>query len=233
MAVADLDHDGAKRAAAEIEQRYGSRVLAVGVDITDRGEVEDAVRQTHDALGPIDILVNCAGINNFSPPEEISDAEWRLMFAVNVDGSWNFCRAVMPDMMERRSGKIVNIASGAGVLGMPNAAHYVAAKHAVVGLTRGLAADLGAFNINVNCVCPGPVPATALARRTMNPVFEEESKRRIPLGRLGEPSDIARAVSFLSSSASDWISGVILPVDGGLVSCIRARHWQPDNQEDA
>jgi NAD(P)-dependent dehydrogenase (short-subunit alcohol dehydrogenase family) len=128
-------------------------------------------------------------------------------------------------MIKKRSGKIINVGSAAAILAIPQALPYVVAKHAIVGLTRALAVDLGPYNINVNCICPGPVQTPLLDQAT-TASFRAEITKTIPLNRLGKPSDLANAAVFLASSLSDWITGVVLPVDGGLVCCVRARHWE-------
>ena len=126
-------------------------------------------------------------------------------------------------MTKNRSGKIINIGSGLGILGGPRSAAYSSAKHGLIGLTRSLAVDLGPSNINVNCICPSTID-TPLSRQTTTPEFREAMIRRLPLGRLGKVSDIGHAAVFLASEKSSWITGAVLPVDGGLTCCLRAQH---------
>lgn len=224
IAIADLNLRGAETVIEQIRQ-LGGRGIALETDIADYQRVEQFVDRTLREFGTVDVLVNCAGINFFLSPDAITLEQWRQIMSTNLDGTWHFSKAVMPEMMRKRSGKIINIGSGGGILAIPKAAHYSASKAAVIGLTRALAVDLGGYNVNVNCICPGTV-LTPLADKTLSPFFRAEQTKRTPLGRLGRPSDIAKAALFLASSASDWITGTVLPVDGGLTCCIRAHHWE-------
>jgi NAD(P)-dependent dehydrogenase (short-subunit alcohol dehydrogenase family) len=178
-----------------------------------------------DVFGAIDIAVNCAGLNRFAAPETIDDEMWRRLIAINLDGPWNVCSAVMPGMIARRSGRIVNVSSVAGVIGIPKAAPYAAGKHGVVGLTRALAIDLGPHGITVNCVAPGTT-LTPLVEAATTATFKSEATRRTLLGRLGTPDDLAAAILFLASDSASWITGVVLPVDGGMTASIRSQHWE-------
>jgi 3-oxoacyl-[acyl-carrier protein] reductase len=128
-------------------------------------------------------------------------------------------------MMKQKSGKIVNISSAAGYLGVPNAAPYSTSKLGVIGLTRALAVDLAPHNINVNCICPASIE-TPLLNEATGSKFQAAMTDRIPLGRLGKPSDISKAVLFLAGPDSNWITGVVLPVGGGLTCCLRAHHYE-------
>jgi NAD(P)-dependent dehydrogenase (short-subunit alcohol dehydrogenase family) len=224
IAIADVNVEGARAVIKKIEA-CGAKACHVHVDIRDGQKVQDSVTEVLDRFGTVDILVNCAGFNQFVEVDQVPPELWEKVLSVNLEGSWNFCRAVMGQMIRKRSGKIINIGSAAAVLAIPKALPYVVAKHAVVGLTRALAVDLGPYNINVNCICPGPVQ-TPLLDQTTTPTFRAEITKTIPLNRLGTPSDLAHAAVFLASSLSDWITGVVLPVDGGLVSCVRAHHWE-------
>ena len=222
VAVADKNIDGAEATAKKIEQK-GGKALAVEVNVGSRQQAGDAVAKILSHFGTIDILVNCAGINKFKPVHEFSVQEWEDIRLVNLDGPWNVCQAVIPEMMRKRSGKIVNIGSGSALRATPNAAPYVITKHGLAGLTKALAVDLGPCNINVNCICPASID-TPLLRKGTSAAYREAMVSRLPLGRLGKISDITKAVLFLVSSDSDWITGVILPVDGGLNCCSFARH---------
>jgi NAD(P)-dependent dehydrogenase (short-subunit alcohol dehydrogenase family) len=224
VACVDINADGAQATASKINSEGGT-AREMQVDITKKPEVQECVQAVISEFHRIDILVNCAGISFFIDPTELTPEQWDHTFAVNLDGAWQFCQAVMPVMKANHYGKIVNIASAAGLMGMPKAPHYVASKHGLIGLTRALAADLGPYGINVNAICPGAT-LTPMQTRSVSDVFREESLKRYPLGRLGQPGDIANAALFLASGAADWITGVALPVDGGLLCCIRAHHWE-------
>ena len=224
IAILDVNGAGAAAVVEEIEE-IGGEAIVLEVDVVDSAAVKEEVGRASQRFGTVDILVNCAGLNRFSLPNEYPVEEWESLLAVNLGGQWNCCQAVMPDMMEKRSGKIVNMGSAAGMLAIPRAAPYSIAKHGVIGLTRALAVDLGPYNINVNCICPATV-VTPLLKKVTSPAFAEGMIKSIPLGRLGEISEIAQAALFLASSASSWITGVVLPVDGGLTCCIRAHHYE-------
>jgi NAD(P)-dependent dehydrogenase (short-subunit alcohol dehydrogenase family) len=223
VAILDLQGDAAR--ALSVELGGEAFCLPIEVDVTDATAVRAAVQSVIAAFGTVDVAVNCAGVNRFLAPEDVDEATWHRLIAVNLDGPWNLCSAVMPEMIRRRSGRIVNIGSAAGVLGIPKAVPYAAAKHGIVGLTRSLAVDLGPYGITVNCVAPGTT-LTPLVESATSETFKAEATHRTPLARLGSPSDIANAVVFLASEKAAWISGVVLPVDGGLTACIRAHHWE-------
>jgi NAD(P)-dependent dehydrogenase (short-subunit alcohol dehydrogenase family) len=220
----DLNRDAGESTAAALCDATGTEASSVVVDVTDRSAVDRAVAEVASVHGRIDILVNSAGWNQFRAPEELDQDNWRRIIAINLEGSWNACAAVMPFMIARHAGKIVNIGSSAALLAIPHAVPYSAAKHGVIGLTRALAIDLGPHGINVNCVCPGST-LTPLLAVSVSENFKERMIARTPLRRLGQPEEIAQAVLFLASDRASWISGVALPVDGGMVAGSRAEHW--------
>ena len=222
VAVADIDGKRAESLAKKIEE-LGTRAIALEVDVCDHNQVSKAATKTIENLGTIDILVNCAGWNNMKPVYEYTVEEWEKIRSINLDAPWHFCQAVIPEMMKKKSGKIVNIGSGSSLRAIPNAAAYAAAKHGLAGLTKALAVDLGPYNINVNCICPASVN-TPLLQNSTTLAFQQAMANRLPLGRIGEVCDIAKATLFLASQDSSWITGVILPVDGGLMSCSYAHH---------
>lgn len=224
VGVLDIDGSAAAEVTSEIDE-LGGQAFALEADVADYQRVTEAAGKALQESGTVDILVNCAGTNHFSMPNEYSMEQWQRLLSVNLTGQWHCCQAVMPGMMKKRSGKILNIGSAASMLAIPKAAPYSIAKHGVVGLTRALAVDLGPYNINVNCICPATV-VTPLLKEATNQAFIDGMIKSIPMGRLGERSDIAQAALFLASSASDWITGVVLPVDGGLNCCVRAHHFE-------
>src|SRR5262249_45553347 len=146
--IADIDSARADQVVGQLTAA-GTGALAVSADVTDFDRAQAATASALDQFGTIDILVNCAGWNQFRSVENYTLDYWQKIRAVNLDGQWNFCTAVMPTMMKQRSGKIINISSAAGYLGVPNAAPYSTSKLGVIGLTRALAVDLGPHNINV------------------------------------------------------------------------------------
>ena len=223
VAILDLQADPAAALADELGGP--ERVVAHAADVTDVDAVRGAVNATAGALGPIDIAVNCAGLNRFADIRDVDHELWRRIMAINLDGPWNVCSAVLPGMIKLGRGRIVNIGSAAGVLGIPKALPYSTAKRGIVGLTRSLAVDVGPFGITVNCVAPGTT-LTPLVESATSQTFKDEATRRTPLGASGDPEDLAEAVAFLMSDRARRITGVVLPVDGGLTAVIRAHHWE-------
>jgi NAD(P)-dependent dehydrogenase (short-subunit alcohol dehydrogenase family) len=190
--------------------------------VTDHRDVSETVAKIVQELGTIDILVSTVGWTELLAPEEYSAELYVKIRSINLDGMWNVCQAVMPEMMRKRTGKIVLFSAGAALLGYPKNAPYAAAKAGVAGLTRALAVDLAPYQINVNCICPGTT-VTPLLAATMDKITAEREIAEIPLHRFGQPSDHAKAALFLASADSDWITGVLLPVDGGWSCCFKAR----------
>lgn len=201
--------------AAELE-KAGARVRAVGLDLRDRAGIKAAVAEAQYLFGSIDILVNNAGIYPRKAFLETSEQEWDEMQEINLKSMFHTTQAVLPSMIERRAGKIVNISSVTFHLGAANLVHYVASKGGVIGLTRALARETGNDNIHVNCITPGAVlveaeKAVVTEQQVQEFVAAQCLKRRIL------PIDIARVCLFLSSELSDGMTGQVLNVDGGWV----------------
>lgn len=218
VALWDIDAEGLRAAGALLEADGGS-VLPLPVDVGDSAAVDDAAARTRAELGPIEILVNNAGVVDAARPWEVSDESWERHFRVNATGTFYCVRACLPDMRERRRGKIVNIGSLAAQQGRPTTnPSYAASKGAVLGLTVSLARHLGEYGICVNAINPGFI------RTEIHDQFSDEQiaplTADIPLHRGGErgehgrPEDIAAAVAFLASPDSDFISGEYMSVNG-------------------
>jgi len=216
VVVADVVPANAEAVAKRI-QSVGREFLTYTVDVSNYDQVCHMVETTVKRFGTVDILVNCAGLSEFIPTENLPIDKWRRMIDVNLTGTFYCCLAASREMAKKKKGKIINISSMAGLAGIPNSAHYVASKHGVVGLTKALAVDFAKYGINVNCICPGTT-LTPMVRGTMSPEYQEARSKRVPLGRLGQPEDQANAAVFLASSQSDYITGSILCVDGGMSS---------------
>jgi len=198
----------------------GHEAIHVRTDVGDRDQVERLVARTVDALGPPDILVNNAGIGVFADPLRMTDEEWHRCFAVDLDGAWYATRAVLPHMLDRGRGSIVNIASNHAFQIIPGCFPYPVAKHALIGMTRALAVEYGARGIRVNAVCPAYIEtnaATAYWDTFPDPAVERRRAGGLhPVGRVGQPDEVAWAVVFLASDEASFVNGEALMVDGGI-----------------
>ena len=193
----------------------GSEGLAVKCDVTKMGEVNDAVERTLEKFGRVDILVNNAGVYPFKPFTEMTEEDWDKVMNVNLKGIFHFTKAVLPKMIEKKYGKIISISSIAGtILGYAGLVHYSASKAAVLGFTRALAIEVAQHGINVNAICPGAVETPGTKEGLTEEVYEE-TKKTIPIGRWGQPEDIANVVLFLASDKSSYITGQAIVADGG------------------
>jgi len=210
VAVLDLDGTTAAATAAALP----TKSVGVEADITDSAQVAAAVAAAVSALGPIDVLVNNAGWDKIEPFLDNDESDWDLIISINLKGPIIVTRAVLDQMIERRSGAIVNIASDAGRVGSSGEAVYSAAKGGVIAFTKTLAREMARNRIRVNCVCPGPTDTALLA--TMDDKLRAGLERAIPMRRIAEPSDIAPAVVFLASDAAGYVTGQTLSVSGGL-----------------
>ena len=204
------------QAAARALRAAGGRAEFFAVDLTHRDQVEHMVQQAVEHFGPIGVLVNNAGAHEKAAFCDESEDLWERMYRINVLGTVLPSQAVVRTMLEGSGGAIVHIASKAGVVGEPGHAAYSAAKGAVIALTRAMAVELAPHRIRVNAVCPGPVFTDMLRAAVPTPAGRDELAAFAPLGRIGQPEDIAGAVLFLASSESDWCTGQALSVDGGL-----------------
>ena len=192
----------------------GCRAMAVQADVSVRQQVNEMVRRVEDAFGPVSLLVNNAGVSEQSMFQDVSDEMWHRYFAVNVAGAFYTSQAVLPPMLHRHTGCIINISSIWGLRGASCEVTYAATKAALIGLTRSLAAELAPTGIRVNCVAPGVIHTDMLD--ALPPEIVPQLVEQTPLGRLGKPEDIAEAVAFLASEHARYITGQVLSVDGGM-----------------
>lgn len=219
--VAALAAEGHRVASGDIvENAAGEAALAVHLDVTDSGSVDDAVSRTERELGPIEILVNTAGWDEFHPFLETGEEFWDRVIELNYKGCLRVSRRVVPGMVQREYGRIVNIASDAARVGSSLEAVYAGAKGGVVAFGKTLAREVARHGVTVNAVCPGPTETPLL--EGMLGSGEESAKmvealrRAVPMRRLGRPEDVAAAVAFLASDAAGYITGQTLSVSGGL-----------------
>lgn len=213
--VVDRDVEGARRTVASLKDR-GVGAVAVTADVSVGEQVEAMVGTVAAKLGPPTILVNNAGTSIREPANTFSRASWDRVIAVNLTGPLLCAQAVFPAMKLAGGGSIINVASMAGVVGIPGTAAYSASKGGLVQLTRALAIEWAPLGIRVNAIAPCPVE-TDLSKRVFasQPEVFNDLVGRIPLGRVGQPSDISGAAVFLASAGANMITGVVLPVDGG------------------
>jgi 2-deoxy-D-gluconate 3-dehydrogenase len=204
-------------AKREIEEEFGVRVLGLKVDVADEEQIKGMVDQTLEKFGRIDILVNNAGINIRKMPQDYQISEWDKVLNVNLRSVFICCQAVYPAMKKTGGGKIINIGSMTSIFGGAKLAPYGTSKGGVVQMMRSLAAAWAPDNIQVNAILPGWID-TDLTRQARKDLagLDENVKSRTPVGRWGEPRDLAGAAVFLASPASDFVTGVALPVDGGF-----------------
>jgi NAD(P)-dependent dehydrogenase (short-subunit alcohol dehydrogenase family) len=217
----DVDEQASMATADEIRSLGREVSVAVG-EVADARSLRAAVARLAGADGAIDILINNAGIARLGSLLTISDKDWRDTFAVNVDGVFNATRAVVPGMIERRRGAVVNIASWLGRRGASPFSAYAASKFAVIGMTQSLAGEVAPFGVRVNAVCPGLIGGTPM-RENIDKVSKQvglplaaERAKTIPLGRTGTPEDVANVVAFLASDEAEYITGAAYDVTGGL-----------------
>ena len=226
VALNDINLESAKNVAKEIESLNAKSIILHG-DATNEQEVKRMVGEVISKLGRVDILVNNVGRFVYRKPIiEMSTEEWDEDMQINVKSVFLWSKYVGKHMVERKSGKIINISSGAGKVGTTRAGAYGAAKHAVIGLTRSLALELAQYNINVNAVCPGyvktPMDENYLKEmaKEKNLSLEEIEKNQIssiPLGRKAYPEDVAKVVLFLASDDASYMTGQSINVTGGLI----------------
>ncbi|MFA7586744.1 MAG: SDR family NAD(P)-dependent oxidoreductase [Novosphingobium sp.] len=220
MAVGVLDLD-VERCADTVKAitEAGGKAMALGADVSNRAQVFAEVEKLRDAFGPVTVLVNNAGVTDFTPFEEIQDDRWDFVFAVNTRGPMLCAQAVLPDMKAAHWGRIVNISSSSAQTGAINMITYSASKGAVVTMTRSMAQEFGPLGITVNNIPPGSVMGTIMseANRDRFQIPTEVLLQTVPVRRLGETADIAHACSWLCSEGAGYVTGQTIGVNGGRV----------------
>jgi NAD(P)-dependent dehydrogenase (short-subunit alcohol dehydrogenase family) len=199
-----------------VELRAGRAIQFYTADVSNRTVLEDAVGRVESDLDSPDVLVNTAAVLSRAPFLELTDAQWDQVMAVNLRGTFLACQVVARAMVRSgKRGRIVNISSNSQVMAAPLAAHYAATKGGVFSLTRTIALELAPHGITVNLVCPGPILTDMNREAFADPAYRAQRERSVPIGRLGQPEDVARAVAFLTADTSEFITGATLFVDGG------------------
>jgi 3-oxoacyl-[acyl-carrier protein] reductase len=202
--------------AEEIASSSGVKAVGIQCDVSNRVQVENMIELALKEFGRIDILVNNAGTTHNVPVVEMTDEVWELVINVNLKGTFYCSRAVLPTMIQQRSGRIINLSSAAAWMGSDEGAHYCAAKAGIMGFTRRLAKEVAPYNITVNAIAPGFIWNEFLAKTPgLPPGYFDEIRKQIPLGRDGRPEDVANAIVFLSSEEASYITGQTLCISGG------------------
>ncbi len=218
IAAADLRLEAAQATASAIEE-VGRTAVALQVDVTQPDSVRAMVEQAVAGLGSLDVLVNSAGVREIVPFLELPAEEWLKVIGTNLTGTFLCSQAVAQHLIaQNKGGKIINLSSVAGLMGVPNRPAYVASKHGVVGLTKEMSMELADKNIQVNAIAPGVVETAMTAGYFDNPDIVASLKKAHPAGRWAQPEEIARLMLFLASEDADFMTGATIPIDGGFVA---------------
>jgi 2-hydroxycyclohexanecarboxyl-CoA dehydrogenase len=215
VAVLDINREGAEETVAQMSAA-GGRGVAIAADVASTASVAAAFERARAALGPVAILVNVAGIGEYAPFTEMTEAQWDRMIAVHLKGTYNCARATVAEMVAAGWGRIVSTASVAGLNGGgPGLAHYAAAKGGIIGFTKALAHELGPAGITVNCIAPGLIDTPMIAGAMVSDAIRKLAVDGAPVRRIGVPDDIAAAAAYLVSDEASFVTGQVLSPNGG------------------
>lgn len=220
VVVADISQEDCQKVVKEIEKNKG-QAIAVKCDVTKKEEVEAMIKAAVSKWGKIDVLVNNAGIVHFKPFVDLTEQDWDRTLDINLKGYFLCAQAVVKEMIKKKSGVIVNIASvemGQVGSGMANIVHYCASKGGVVAMTEALAVELAPFHIRVNAISPGAIDTPMVDAAKQDPKMMEQTLAKIPMHRMGKPEEVSKLVLFLSSDESSYITGSTVVIDGGWLA---------------
>jgi 3-oxoacyl-[acyl-carrier protein] reductase len=215
LVVADLQEEKAQALAEEIAASTGRRAIAIKVNVANSDSAKAMIDRAIDEFGRVDILVNNAGTTRDNLIIRMSEADWDLILNINLKGAFNCSKAVVRPMMKQHYGRIINISSVSGLAGQAGQTNYSASKAGLIGFTKALAKEIGGRSITVNAVAPGFIETELTADLPQE--LKDWGIQMTPLGRFGQPEDVAKAVVFLASDAASFITGHVLSVDGGMV----------------
>ncbi|MFO7889100.1 MAG: 3-oxoacyl-[acyl-carrier-protein] reductase [bacterium] len=213
--VADLNEESARSTASEV-RKQGVNAYAFKVDVADIEQVKWLIKQSYEKFSTIDILINNAGITRDKLLMRMSEQDWDLVLQVNLKGAFNCTKQVVRKMIKQSSGKIINISSVVGVMGNAGQSNYAASKAGLIGFTRSIAKELGGRNIQVNAIAPGYIETEMTDNLSQD--VKNSYIKQIPMNRGGTPEEVAKTVLFLASSLSDYITGQVIHVDGGMLT---------------
>ncbi len=212
------NRQAAEEAAHALARKTGGSIYAFAADVSSKEDNLATVRFALEKMGGIDVLVNNAGIYYTEPFEEITEERWDEVMAVDLKGTFLMCQAVSPHFKEKKSGAIVNMSSTNGIAAELDYAHYNAAKAGIVLLTKSLALELAPYHVRVNCVCPGYIQTESTDEMDSPEFIAEYARNKIPLGRVGQPGEVASVIAFLASEDASFVTGESVLIDGGQLA---------------
>lgn len=214
VAIFGTNNERGEKVVSEIQEKTGQKALFIAVDVSSTEKVQEAVNFVLENFGAIDILVNNAGIVRDGLLLRMSESDWDRVIEVNLKSVYNTSKAVLRTMMKAKNGKIINVSSVIGLTGNAGQVNYAASKSGIIGVTKSLAKELASRNIFVNCIAPGFIETSMTG--SLGETLKEEILKGIPMRRIGKPEEIAHTALFLASDGANYITGQVLPVDGGM-----------------